>query len=451
MIVKLRQPQNAILVIIIVISVGLRLASAFYLGNDVENMPGTYDQISYHTLAIRVIEGYGFSFEEAWWPLTAAGEPTAHWSFIYTFYLAFVYLVFGPNPLIARLIQAIIVGILHPYLVYRIAKEIFSSPVALIAAAITAVYIYFVYYSGALMTEPFYITAILGSLLLAIQLAQPDAPPTAQYSKTGKLLFSIFFGLLLGLTVLLRQLYMLIIPFLFLWIFWARLHKRLPLPWQELVISIIVIAATILPFTYYNWLRFDRFVLLNTNSGYAFYWGNHPIYGTKFIPILPEEMGSYGDLVPRELLGLSESELESELLKRGIQFVFDDPIRYARLSVSRIPAYFMFWPSKESSTISNFSRIGSFGIFFPFMLYGLWLAIKQKKGSWLRFTSHPMFVLLLFSTLYTVIHLLTWALIRYRLPVDAVLLIFAGLAVVKLASPLIQRMNFLQHLMPTRM
>jgi hypothetical protein len=37
-------------------------------------------------------------------------------------------------------------------------------------------------------------------------------------------------------------------------------------------------------------------------------------------------------------------------------------------------------------------------------------------------------------SVYTLIHVLTWTLIRYRLPVDAILVIFAGLALVDLAS-----------------
>jgi len=53
-----------------------------------------------------------------------------HWLtmefFIYTLYLAGVYLIFGPNPLVARLIQAILVGLLQPFLAYRIGRHIFS-------------------------------------------------------------------------------------------------------------------------------------------------------------------------------------------------------------------------------------------------------------------------------------------------------------------------------------
>ena len=91
------------------------------------------------------------------------GEPTAHWSFIYTLYLAILYALFTSS-LIARLLQAILVGGLQTYLIYRIGEKTFSKNIGLIAAAITALYIYFIYYGGSLMTEPFYITAILYSL-----------------------------------------------------------------------------------------------------------------------------------------------------------------------------------------------------------------------------------------------------------------------------------------------
>jgi uncharacterized protein (DUF983 family) len=40
----------------------------------------------------------------------------------------------------------------------------------------------------------------------------------------------------------------------------------------------------------------------------------------------------------------------------------------------------------------------------------------------------------MFVIVYTGIHLLTWTLVRYRLPVDAVLVIFAGLALVDILN-----------------
>jgi 4-amino-4-deoxy-L-arabinose transferase-like glycosyltransferase len=147
------------------------VGAAFFLGNVVENLPGTADQVSYHTLALRILGGHGFTFGEPWWPATAAGAPTAHWSYLYTLYLCAVYSLFGPNPLVARLIQALLVGLLQPYLAYWIGRHVFGEAVGLISAAITAVYAYFFYYAANLMTEAFYITAILASSAITLKMA----------------------------------------------------------------------------------------------------------------------------------------------------------------------------------------------------------------------------------------------------------------------------------------
>ena len=417
---------------ILVVSVVFRVAAALYLGDEVVNLPGTYDQISYNTLALRILGGHGFTFGETWWPITPAGAPTAHWSFLYTLYLVGVYLIFGPHPLAARLIQAILVGFLQPYLAYRIGKQIFSETIGLVAAGLTAVYIYFIYYGATLMTEPFFITAVLGGLYLTILVAQASADKndSAHLRKVIKL--SACLGLTLGAAVLLRQLFLLFVPVLFLWIGWVRRKENWRSTLASVFISSAIIVLMILPFTLYNVSRFGHFVLLNTNSGYAFFWANHPIYGTHFQPIL--KSASYQDLIPVELRNLDEAALDQALLRRGFQFVIDDPVRYVFLSISRIPVYFMFWPSKDSGTISNLSRVASFGVLWPFMLYGLFRSIAGRKLSFKDRLSTPSFLLIFFIVIYTLIHLLSWALIRYRLPIDAVLLVFAALAFVDLAQ-----------------
>jgi 4-amino-4-deoxy-L-arabinose transferase-like glycosyltransferase len=317
------------------------------------------------------------------------------------------------------------VGILQPYLLYKIGEKYAGKTTGLVAAAVTAIYFYFVYYSAALMTEPFYITAILAVLYLAMLIT--DASRDGLLSQRIWLAAAI--GLALGCAILLRQLFLLITPFFLAWIGWRVFRQKRRLPLIEIILPLVIIALMIVPFTIFNYQRFDQFVLLNTNAGFAFFWGNHPIYGTQFIPILPKEMGTYFDLIPKELLPLSEPALDQALMKLGIGFILDDPVRYILLSISRIPAYFQFWPSGDSNLFSNIARVGSFGIFWPFMLYGL---IRRLAGGdiW-RFSSFTWLVLL-FTLTYTGMHLLTWALIRYRLPVDAIMLLFSSIGLMDL-------------------
>jgi hypothetical protein len=72
--------------------------------------------------------------------------------------------------------------------------------------------------------------------------------------------------------------------------------------------------------------------------------------------------------------------------------------------------------------------VGSFGIFLPFMLYGLYVTIRSLPRSIQELITSPFALLFLFWGFYVGVHILTWTLVRYRLPVDATLTMFAGIA-----------------------
>ncbi len=425
-----------VLVLIIALAVGLRVASALYQGNSVADLPGIYDQISYHGLAERVAAGYGFSFAEGHWPATPGGEPTAHWSYLYTLYLAAVYSLFGVQPLIARLIQAVLGGVLHTWFAYRIGRRLFGVETGILSAAFSAVYLYFVYYAGGLLTETFYFVCILWSLDLAMRIAEQRARPYRR-----RLWLEL--GLAIGITLLLRQVFVLFVPFLFLWIWWnlsespkteqTALGNRLRLPAVKgLMAAAFVVFLLIVPWTIRNYRAFETFVPLNTNAGFAFYWGNHPIHGTNFVPLLPVDGPSYQDLIPPDLLMLNEGAMDRALLKEALGIIRSDPARFVLLSVSRSREYFKFWPSPESSTVSNVARVSSFGIFLPLMLYGLWVSATRVRRPCRPQQRSAILLLYLFMLIYAGVHLATWTLIRYRLPVDSLLLIFAALGAVDL-------------------
>jgi len=445
-----------------------RLVSALYQGDRVDVLPGIWDQLSYHNLALRVLDGQGFSFSSNWWPATAAGAPTAHWSFLYVLYLAFVYLIFGPSPLAAKVIQAVVTGILMPVLTYRITRRIFGGRVATAAALLISVYGYFIYYGGALVTETFYIVAILWLLDISTQLASnrsldpaslswerrhpacavPGAPSTVPVAQAGRMPAPtgsrtvrpwVWLGIACGLAILFRQLILLAIPLVLRWTLWRVLNneRRLPdfsykrLAWRGAV-PILVIGALILPWTLRNYAVFGRFVLLNTNAGFVLFWGNHPLHKTDFIPIIGGGP-AYGSLIPARLQKLNEAELDRQLLQRGFRFVADDPRRFALLSLSRSKEYFKFWPTKTSGLASNLTRVFSFGIYLPLFLSGLVLAALRFRRNGDQDNGATLLLLLL-STLYTGIHLLSWTLVRYRLPVDALMMPFGGLGLVCLVD-----------------
>jgi 4-amino-4-deoxy-L-arabinose transferase-like glycosyltransferase len=437
--------DQKILLVLVIASILLRLMSAIYQGNTVTDLPGIYDQISYDGLARRVAAGQGFSFAEGHWPATRAGEPTAHWSYLYTIYLAAIYRLLGTYPLVARIIQALIAGIFQTLLMWRIGSRLFGRAVGLIAAALNAIYVYFFYYAGALITETFYITGILWVFDSALRVAAPSQD--GRKRRVGVWQW-VEFGIAVGITVLLRQVFLIFLPILYLWLWWnvreqesatwkGRLHWSAV---KGLSLATFVIFLLIVPWTIRNYYAFGTFVLLNTNAGFAFYWANHPIYGTRFIPLLPSSgPNSYFELIPKELLTLNEAKLDQALLVRGMRFVVDNPSRYFWLSLSRIPVFFEFWPSTASGLLSNISRVASFGICLPFMVYGLWLTGTRAWNSRRANERAAIVLLLIFVGFYSLIHLLSWALVRYRLPIDAVLLIFAALGIESMLRAISER------------
>jgi hypothetical protein len=74
--------------------------------------------------------------------------------------------------------------------------------------------------------------------------------------------------------------------------------------------------------------------------------------------------------------------------------------------------------------MSNLVRVLSYGLYLPFMLLGLYFSFSRWKN---------FLLLYLFMLVHTGIHLLSWPAPRYRLSVDAVAMVFAGLAVLELA------------------
>ena len=85
---------------------------------------------------------------------------------------------------------------------------------------------------------------------------------------------------------------------------------------------------------------------------------------------------------------------------------------------------------------------------WPFMLYGsVRVYLDSRKRLWKLTLANgltsPAFLLVMFAVIYTGIHVMTWTLVRYRLPVDMVMLLFAGYGLADLYRRVSQRTRML--------
>lgn len=422
-----QQKDNRLLPAIITVALLLRLVASVYFGDSTDP---AIDEFSYSALATRVAGGHGFSFGEDWYPFTPAGAPTAHWSFLYTGFMAAIYAIAGVHPVVVRLVQSMLGGTLLPWLVYRLTKRLFPSRqgVAVVAAACAAIYAYFVLYAALLMTETLFIAALLWSLERAMALTGSSEPQQAWSWNSAATL-----GVSLGITALLRQS---ILPWVALLLAWLlvkafsgpekseHLHLRVR-KGGLLVATGLISLLFILPCTVRNYLAYGEPMLLNSNAGYAMYSAQHPLHGTDFQAFTAAPL-------PEELLaqGLNEAQWDRALMSRGIGFILANPIRYMQLSASRLLDYFEFWPT-DTVPLHNAGRLLSFTLFLPAFIAGIWVAVQQTRRQShgpVNLWRQPIGLVFLFMLFYSALHIFTWAIPRYRLPVDAVAMPFAALA-----------------------
>ena len=125
-----------------------------------------------------------------------------------------------------------------PWFGYRLGSRHFNNKVGLVTAALMALYAYFVYYSATLMTETFYIIAILWTLDVAGRLGETKtANGTGQSGWRHNLVPALMLGLSLSVTVLLRQLFLLFIPIMFMWLLWRSYQSPFRRVWSMMAIS----------------------------------------------------------------------------------------------------------------------------------------------------------------------------------------------------------------------
>jgi hypothetical protein len=440
--------HTRLLFFILLLAVLLRVGVALYLG---DTTPTGKDETSYSLLAARLAGGHGYSFADGHYPFTPPNTPTAHWSFLYSALVAVVYAVAGPHPLIVRLLQAVITGLLMPWLAWRLAQRALPAPspvtftihnspftihnlTVLFAAFLVAIYAYFVLYGAMVQTEGLFLLAVLWSLERALAMQKRLVIRDWERRDWGVV---ATLGVSLAVATLLRQSILPWVAMLFGSLLLADLCTSRRLRWRTLwtlAVAGLIVAVGVLPFTLRNYRVYGDFLLLNSNAGYAMYSAQHPLHGVSFDAYAAAPLPT--DLVP---MPANEAQWDRALMARGIQFVLADPLRYLRLSASRAAIYFEFWPKASSSLLFNIGRLASFTLLLPLMAYGVWRVVKDtrraapNKGR-VDFLFSPPSLLLLFALFYSLLHILTWAMPRYRLPVDAVMLIFAAAGLAELSK-----------------
>ncbi len=318
---------------------------------------------------------------------------------VYPLFLAMGYSLFGESYWTIRLIQ-IIISSLSCVLVYFLSKEMIDEDTAKVSMVITAIYPFFIFFAGFILTE----TLFIFLLLLSIYFFQMS-------KKIPSMKNMIITGILLGISILCR-------PSLIAFVLILLITMTIPSLWlgwkNRFKIIGIVLAFTILtisPWTIRNFYHFRKFVPLTTITGYGFWDGNNPY-----------SSGGPCNYYPEGIKGLSEIESDRYLTNATLKVIKENPLRFLKLIGIKFVRFWNIVPNYEgfSSPLYNWVSLLSY---VPLLITAVWGVFLTRK-KWKEFL---LFYLLFVSFTFT--HMVFVGSIRYRIPIMPFLIIFSAYGV----------------------
>jgi len=217
------------------------------------------DEIDYDRIATNLLKYHQFT--------EYPGRPYSYRPPGYPFFLAAIYAVFGiGNHMAVRLIQALI-GAVSALLLYLLGKEMMGERTGIIGGLIWAFYPTAVAYTGYLYSETIFMTLLLASLYLMVAGMKAEGRRGILYFAGG--------GLFYGMAMLTREVLLAFVPFLLAWLAWQTLRKR-RVEIIRLIAFTVMVMGVLLPWTVRNYSVHGHLILISTNGGCNFYYGNNP-------------------------------------------------------------------------------------------------------------------------------------------------------------------------------
>ncbi|UCD83580.1 MAG: tetratricopeptide repeat protein [Deltaproteobacteria bacterium] len=352
------------------------------------------------------------------------GSKIFYQSPLYPYFLAIIYRIFGHNLFAVRVIQFII-GSLNCILIYLIGKKAFNPRVGLLAALMAVFYKVFFFYEGEI-NKTFLSVFLIDLTLLTLIVAEEKALNR----------FWVLSGIFFGFTILVRGNYLLVLPFVLLWLFVVSWENQKKQAIKNFLYLLLGTAIIISPVTLRNYLVGDDFVLTTSQGGQNFFIGNNPFNLTggymstdlgRGDPKFEEKdfRRKAEDIVGRKL---KPSEVSNFWFGQAMKFIRSQPGAYLSLLGRK---FLLFWNKVEVSDnqdVRHFARFSLllrsplliFGIIAPLGLLGIGLALRRKGA---------VLLLNLFTLAYCGSVVSFFIFSRYRLPVVTPLLIFAAYAI----------------------
>ena len=402
--------------LIVAIALGLRLAYV----DATAGYPLRHDARDYDAHARSIAAGEGYS------ETIAHGRPTAFRPPGYPYVLAGVYRVAGvehaprEERVRAARVAGAIIGALIVGLVGVLAAQLWGRRVALIAAALAAVYVPLITVGSSVMSEPLFVVFMLAAIIAAV----------AYRRSPGRYRFAALAGLLAGLAILTRANgAVLLLPLgVAVWDARPRLSRAALGPPAVLV---AVAFLTVAPWTVRNAVVLDSFIPVSTQLGSSLAGTYNDQARTDEVDPASwrsiKHVPAFAD-VWRRIRSIPEPEAERRLRAAARDYIADHPTYVAEVG---------FWNTARMLDLAGLRRsratAATVGIEHQWAERGVvcfWLfaALAIAGALTRRARATPRFVWAVPALLLASVVFLAVETPRYRTPIDPFIVLLAALA-----------------------
>ncbi len=373
----------------------------------------------YGEIARNIVKGNGFGH---YTETTGEFYQTSSHAPLYPYFLSLFY-HFGQTPLTFLIIQIFqaILSVLTIIFVCGVTEIVYNKSTARISQWLFGIYPPMIYYCAKLVPTTILLFLLSLTIFLILKAAERNSP------------FSILAGICLGFSILCDPIALMLYPAI---IIWRIITKKIKT--HSLILIFLSSILVITPWTVRNYVIHKNLVPITTQFGINFWIGNNPnATGTDFYKIIDYEKGEY-ILMPHSLPksvqdslnSLSEIERTKFYLKKGFEFIKNNPAQFMKLLIKKFYYYWWFTPSSVylSKDIIKYQMV-LMVCYIPVLILG----ILGMLWSGAYFKNVILFLLIIFfiSSLYIITHV---GLIRYRMPIEAILMIFTGFSINRLSG-----------------
>ncbi len=351
------------------------------------------DSARYDRTASNLVLGRGF--DSAW--------PTP----LYPIFLSLIYSLFGHSFLAVRIVHSVI-GTASIFIIYLLGKEMFSGKVGLLAGLLGAIYPFFIFFTGLILTETLFIFLFLCLMLFLMKM-----------TFHMKWTYAVSTGILAGLSILIKPVMAYFLPFAFITIL-AIYRDRRKVLLRNGVLIFLMAGFVMLPWALGNYKRYGKFIFLTTTGGWTLYESNNPQAdgGPGIEKIIWTE----------EMKRMDEIELDRYFKQQVILFIRNNPRRFLELAVIKQKRFWSFTPNAGDYQNWKYKLISimSYG---PVVLLACWqVIVTRKRWKELVFLYLPI-------VFFTLLHTVILGSIRYRTPIMPYVMIFSANGLSKFLLP----------------